>query len=270
MPEPITTIGLGAIAAYLGKDGLQKLLGPTADYLGGGLKDFTQKRIENVGNIFKRADEKLGSRRDEPGVIPPKILKTIMNDASFNDDALAVEYFGGVLASSRTQLGRDDRGARMAKLVDSLSTYQLRTHFLVYSTIRNIFKNLGYNFNIDDRKKMTILLPYQGFFESMEFGGEEALKIEALLRHIFFGLVQDGLIEDNFVYADAPHLQKIYPKCTTAGIVCEPSALGAELFLWALGEGDKPLNFIFDATCSPSIDNLPDGMTSAISISNSI
>lgn len=111
MPEP-TILGLGAIAAYLGKDGLQKLLGPTADYLGAGLKDFTQKRIDNVGSIFRRADEKLGERRDQPGTIPPKVLKTIINDASFNDDKLAVEYFGGVLASSRTQLGRDDRGGR--------------------------------------------------------------------------------------------------------------------------------------------------------------
>ena len=34
--EPITTIGLG-VAAYLAKDGIGKLLGPTADYLGEGL-----------------------------------------------------------------------------------------------------------------------------------------------------------------------------------------------------------------------------------------
>jgi len=48
MPEPLTTVGLG-IAAYLGKDGIQKLLGPTADYLGQGLRDFTQKRAHTIG-----------------------------------------------------------------------------------------------------------------------------------------------------------------------------------------------------------------------------
>ncbi|WP_218641252.1 hypothetical protein [Pseudomonas putida] len=90
MPEPITTVGLGAIAAYLGKDGLEKLLGPTADYLGGGLKDFTEKRMHNIGQIFKRADEKIGEKREKPGVIPPKVLKTIMNDGAFNDDLLSV------------------------------------------------------------------------------------------------------------------------------------------------------------------------------------
>lgn len=267
MPEPITTVGLGAIAAYLGKDGIQKLLGPTADYLGGGLKDFTQKRIDNVGKIFKRADEKLGDRRDQPGTIPPKILKTIINDASFNDDALAVEYFGGVLASSRTQLGRDDRGARMAKLVDSLSTYQLRAHFLIYASIRNLFKDCAYHFNVEDRAKMTIHLPYKGFLEAMAFADEETLKIEPLLRHIFFGLAQDGLIENRFLYGDAIYLQKRYPACIEHGICCQPSALGAELFLWARGDGDKALSFIFDDTCTTSYRDLPNGIADATAIS---
>lgn len=185
MPEPITTIGLGAIAAYLGKDGVEKLLGPTVDYLGGGLKDFTQKRIENVGQIFKKADSKLGDKREQPGIIPPKVLKTIINDGSFNDDLLAVEYFGGVLASSRTELGRDDRGARMAKLVDSLSTYQLRTHYLVYSTIKGLFQNKGYIFNMTDRPKMEIFLPFTHYADAMGFTSEELSNTEVFLRHIF-------------------------------------------------------------------------------------
>ncbi|WP_162048263.1 hypothetical protein [Vibrio taketomensis] len=75
MPEPVTTIGIGAIAAYLGKDGLSKLLGPTADYLGGELKVFTEKRIENVGRIFKSAEDKLGSEISENGSVPQRSSK---------------------------------------------------------------------------------------------------------------------------------------------------------------------------------------------------
>ena len=59
MPEP-TTLGLAALAAYLGKDGVAKILGPTADYLGDQLKVFTQKRIDNVGKIFSNAEKKAG------------------------------------------------------------------------------------------------------------------------------------------------------------------------------------------------------------------
>lgn len=115
MPDPITAVGAGAIAAYLGKDGLAKLLGPTADYLGGELQAYTQRRMENVGRIFSRAESKLGDKLERPGQVPPKVLKTIINDGSYADDELAVEYFGGVLASSRTEIGRDDRGGENRK-----------------------------------------------------------------------------------------------------------------------------------------------------------
>lgn len=77
MPEPITTVGLGAIAAYLGKDGLSKILGPTAEYLGGELKEFTKKRITNVGNIFSNAERKLGGKVNQPGSVSPKVLKPL-------------------------------------------------------------------------------------------------------------------------------------------------------------------------------------------------
>lgn len=268
MPEPITTVGLGAIAAYLGKDGLQKLLGPTADYLGGGLKEFTQKRVDNIGRIFKNADEKLGEKREVPGSIPPKILKTILNDGSFNDDDLAVEYFGGVLASSRTELGRDDRGARMAKLVDGLSTYQLRTHYLIYSTIKCLFKGKGYLFNMDDRPNMEIVLPFEHYVEAMQFTLEEVDNIEPFLRHIFFGLVNEGLIENNFLYGAAQHLQKRVPSVDCSGIICQPSALGAELFLWAVGAGNKGLSHIFDEECITLVENLPSMVANTIVVKN--
>ncbi|MDF4932282.1 hypothetical protein P3556_24170, partial [Vibrio parahaemolyticus] len=67
MAEPITTVGMGAIAAYLGKDGIAKLLGPTAEYLGGELREFTQKRVQNVGKIFSKAEEKLGDNINSNG-----------------------------------------------------------------------------------------------------------------------------------------------------------------------------------------------------------
>lgn len=257
MPEPITTVGLGAIAAYLGKDGIQKLLGPTADYLGDGLRDFTQKRVNNIGRIFQNAESKLGDKAEKEGSVPPKVLKTVINDGSYNDDTVAVEYFGGVLASSKADIGRDDRGARMAKLVDDMSTYQLRTHFLIYSSIKHLFKDKGFVFNMDDRHKMEIFLPYPFYCQAMDFTQEEYGKGDSLLRHTFFGLANDGLIENDFQYGSKDSMVKRAAKAEHGGIVCHPSALGAELFLWAFGHGDKPLNFIFDQAFSPVIEGLP-------------
>lgn len=257
VPEPITTVGLGAIAAYLGKDGIQKLLGPTADYLGGGLRDLTQKRVENIGRIFQKAESKLGDKANKEGSVPPKVLKTVINDGSYNDDSVAVEYFGGVLASSKTELGRDDRGARMARIVDDLSSYQLRTHYLIYSSIKHLFKDKGFVFNMNDRDKMEVFLPYPFYSHVMDFNEEEYSKGDSLLRHTFFGLANDGLIENNFQYGSKDHMVKRLPKAEYDGVICQPSALGAELFLWAFGHGDKPLNYIFEPDFIPEIEGLP-------------
>ncbi len=71
MPEPITTVGVSAAIAYLSKDGLNKMLGPTADYLGESLKEFTEKRALNVGKIFANAESKLGDKLEQPGQVPP-------------------------------------------------------------------------------------------------------------------------------------------------------------------------------------------------------
>lgn len=159
MPEPITTVGVGAIAAYLGKDGLQKLLGPTAEYLGGELQEFTKKRVENIGKIFSKAEEKLGDRIESPGQVPPKVLKTVINEGSYCDDEIAVDYFGGILASSRTDLGRDDRGARIAKILDGMSTYQIRSHYVIYSLVKKIFSDSGYKYNLEIDRKWSCLFP---------------------------------------------------------------------------------------------------------------
>src|SRR3990167_4792547 len=87
---------------------IEKLLGPTADYLGEGIKDWAKKQKENVGNIFLNAQKKLGDKIETEGMVSPKVLKGILNEGSFCEDFLAVEYFGGVLASSRSGISRDD------------------------------------------------------------------------------------------------------------------------------------------------------------------
>jgi len=42
------------------------------------------------------------------------------------------EYLGGVLAASRSRGGRDDRAIAWSNLVTSLSSVQVRAHFLLY------------------------------------------------------------------------------------------------------------------------------------------
>ncbi len=267
MPEPITTVGIGAIAAYLGKDGLQKLLGPTADYLGGELQEFTEKRIENIGKIFSNAEKKLGENIDTSGHVPPKILKTIVNEGSYCEDEVVIDYFGGILASSRTELGRDDRGARIAKILDGMSTYQIRSHYIIYSLIKKIFSESGYQYNNEDRQKMQIFIPYDNYIESMQYDEQELQQFWAILNHVFFGLTGDNLIE-TFQYGPEDHIKKYFPKADSDGIIVMPSAFGAELYLWGYGQGDQTLSYALEATKLTDLPNIPLSLTNVTATNN--
>nr|WP_321239350.1 hypothetical protein [uncultured Tolumonas sp.] len=266
MPEPITTVGLGAIAAYLGKDGVAKILGPTADYLGGELQEFTKKRINNIGAIFRKAENKLGDKIDQPGAVPPKVLKTIINEGSYSEDEIAVEYFGGVLASSRTELLRDDRGARIAKALDNLSCYQLRCHYLIYSTVSIIYKSRTSSFmQHSDRQKLEIYMPIPEFYSAMGLTQQEWNNPQ-IMTHIFHGLNSDDLIADNWAYGSLETLKSMSTSklITESGIVCTPTAKGAELFLWGFGCGSNDLDYIFSDVFDSSIEGMPQMVINSI------
>ena len=255
----LTTLGLGVLAIPLA----MKLLGPTADYLGGELRALAEKRLQNIQNIFSSATNKLQGKLDEPGQVPPKVLKVILNDGSYCDDALSVEYFGGVLASSRTVTGRDDRGSRIAKIIDGLSSYQIRTHYVIYSAVAKLFAAGAHDLAFSKhRSRMELFVPFDAYFHVMQFTEEEYNP--QLLHHIFNGLSNDGLMDENWSFGSKKELQSMCREAPGAGIVCRPSALGAELFLWAFGHGDKELNFMLTDSFSATIDGIPQVGTHAI------
>lgn len=78
-----------AAVAYVTKDGIEKLLGPTFEYYGIGLKNtvenFNEKAKDNLNKIFQKSIVKKGERLKEKGVINPRILKEIVLDGSFCD-----------------------------------------------------------------------------------------------------------------------------------------------------------------------------------------
>lgn len=93
MVDPATIALLGP--AYL----VGKILGPTADYIGEGVREWTQRRTENVKRVFLRAGDKLGDELEQPGAVPPRVLKAVLDEAQFADDELMADYLGGVLAT---------------------------------------------------------------------------------------------------------------------------------------------------------------------------
>ena len=257
MSETPSTRLSGAIG-----DILIKLVGPIAEDYGQDLLAWKRKRKENADKILLNAGEKLGDKLNSPGRVPLKVFNAVINEGSYFDDALATEYFGGVLASSRTEVDRDDRGARLAKIIDNLSAYQLRSHYLIYSTMSEVFSSSTNSFYLpENRRKMQLFMPLQDYYEAMLFTQQEWNDGE-IINHICHGLDADGLI-DTWAWGDQKHLKKMASNITGTGIICTPTALGAELLLWAFGYGDKTLDFLLTDDFSPEIEGIPRSVPNA-------
>lgn len=241
--------GLALLGSTVGSAKIiEKLLGPTADYLGAGLKDFAEIRIKNISRIFQKACTKLGDRIENEGSVSPKILRSILNEGSFCDDELSAEYFGGVLASSRSTISRDDRGAALLALISRLSAYQIRAHYILYSVLKKLYDGSEIIMNsYENREKLTTFLPMECFVIGMDFSGAELERLSALNAHVIFGLSRENLIE-NFIYGQPEYIRERYPSAPSRGIIYQPTSSGSELYLWAHGYDDKNFYGLFDPT----------------------
>jgi len=220
---------------------VEKLLGPTAEYIGSGINIWAKKRVTNVRLIVNKAVLKLGPKMDLPGAVPPKVLKGILDDGSFVDDDLTQEYFAGVLASSRSNVQRDNRGVSFIALLNGLSNYQIRAHYIFYVIVKCLLDGSGLTFAIDDRQKMRVFIPYSSYYSTMDFNEEERHRLRMFREHVFFGLLKEGLIDKMF-YGDVDYLRKRYKQAPADGVVFQPSVLGAELFLWAHGYSSESVS----------------------------
>ncbi len=240
--------GLTVLGTALGSAKVvEKILGPTADYLGAGLQAWTERGVNNVARIFQNAEKKLGEKLETPGSVPPKVLKGVLEEGPFCDDELAAEYFGGVLASSRGEIGRDDRGASLTALIGRLSAYQIRSHFFFYSMIRTLYEGSTENIGITEgRTRLATFIPLTAYFAAMEFVRGE--NVPAILSHVMFGLSHEALIAETFMYGNEESLRTLYRGADAPGIVISPSGLGVELYLWAHGRGDLTPVAILDPT----------------------
>ena len=235
----ITTLG--------GVELIKKVLGPSFDYIGNNLKLYTEKMHRNLAAIFKKADKKLGDRINDAGSVSPKVIKSILENGAWCEEELQAEYFGGVLASSRNDCPRDDRGAYYSGIITSLTAYQIRLHYLIYMEIRRLF--VGQQLNIgeaSDRGRMEVFIPFKTYLDAMAFSASEMKSFVSIMQHSVWGLHNASLV-DSFRYGPKESLEKHFPGIKDdGGIILRPSQLGAELFLWAYGYGQSTANTLFD------------------------
>ena len=249
-----------ALTAYLGKDGVNKLLGPTATYLGDNLKDWVEQRHRAFQKVLEKASLLLSDAElNRDGAVPPRVLKEMIEEASFCSDSAMLEYFAGVLASSRSGISRDDRGARMSKIVAGMTSYQVRAHFVIYSALKLAYANAGKRFSTQaERDALCVHIQFKSFIDGMAFVSEEMADVGSILEHTMHGLAQQGLIMERWVYSSVIEpINQTFPMAPSLpGFAIAPTVLGVELFLWAFGAGRRGSDFLFNPAFDPKIDGV--------------
>lgn len=238
MPLPPESILAGATSIALAK-----LVGPSIGEVGEVLRRWTEFRLRNVSRIAENAA--LKADVNEEGDVPFRVAIHILEEGSLSGDDILVEYLGGVLASSRSSVGRDDRGHALVGLTSRLSSYQLRSHCIVYTIIRRLLKGGPTNvFDAEElRKEAAVFVPIGVYRAAMEFGPDE--DEDVLFWHAMGGLTKEGLLHS--VKAGEDVIRAEIPGFTEEGFIATPTPAGAELFLWAFGFGRQSLNVLLDS-----------------------
>lgn len=246
------------IAGGAGAGVASKVLGPTADLLGNDLKEIAARRKANLGRIFSTLEHKYGvDELDTPGAVPPRVLRGIIDEGSFIEDEVGAEYFGGVLASSRTSDGKDDAAVTLVEVLNGLSSIQLRTHYLIYAAAQTtVAGEEVWDPYATDRSWDRVALPHAPLVGQLLSAGAnpEGEVLSAALRNLKRAELLSG-----WRVADPEHLREeanvIWP-CTAA--VCTITNFGIEVFCAAhgfrsIGDFARPSQD-FHARFSQSID----------------
>lgn len=241
--EPTTLIPIGA-AAYFTKPYLEKIFGPTCEYLGGEIKAIIEKRIKNLTNILEKTEQHIDEKKINGGFISPRIINEFINQGSFIEDELIQNYFAGVLASSKNPNG-DEGGLFYLDLIRKLSALDIKIHYVLYSALRKQYSSQKFSIKTtESRSDLIIYLPTSLFIGELGFSADTQLEIPKILDGLT-RLNSLGLF-NSFSIGSMEHIKQVYPLADSDGIVVLPSLLGAYLFLWAHGIGELDIDQILN------------------------
>jgi hypothetical protein len=171
-----------------------------------------------------------------------------LEEGSYCDDELMAEYLGGVLASSYTPDGRDDRGAMWASLVASMSSIEVRAHYLMYREWAALLHgrtdlDLGV---ADGRAGACLVVDLDDFVHAL-VGHRGDVNASPILAHVVPGLVRRGLLAAGW-HAGGREMAGVPDAPWERVVVVQPEFAGFELYGWAMGEPDlDPFRFAHDA-----------------------
>ncbi|SJZ54623.1 hypothetical protein SAMN02745116_00677 [Pilibacter termitis] len=129
-----------------GEWALKKLLGPTSEKIGNDLATLYTAVVTKITTVAKRKTDNINDGK----TANLRVVRDIFWNGGFSDDDICAEYFGGILASSRSEDGKDDSGIYYTDIIKSLSSKQLLFHYMIYNSLNKEF--LAHNTEINVAK----------------------------------------------------------------------------------------------------------------------
>lgn len=156
----------------------KKLLGPLLSEIG---NDMVNLYTTGRDKIVQAASRKIKNIDDgkQPNL---RVARDVFWNGSFTDEAICAEYFGGILASSRSEDGKNDNGIGYVDIIKSLSSKQLHLHYIIYNSLNKLLARERKWINIEEGSKLQKKLVW---FSTAELRDTLKLNTETDLNILF-------------------------------------------------------------------------------------
>ncbi len=216
--EEIIVAGGVAGTAYVA----QKLFGKILDEMGDDLNKIYKTNREK---LLAKATKKV--KKPDDGAKPNlRVARDVIWNGAVTDDEVCAEYFGGLLAASRSADGKDDSALIYVDCIKALSSKQLHLHFAIYSSMHALLNQSKKVVNPGMQDEFSILEIWFASNELARLGINPAIDLNILHRQ---GLISGFATNQHVVGQKALPYSKANP--TTFGVLLYAAALNA-LALW--------------------------------------
>lgn len=248
---------------------LTAIAGTNAAYLGETLNTLPSPQQENLARICRVALRRLGDKIAEPGSVHPHVLHTLLTDGANVTDEVATEYWGGLLSCARSMNPRDDRAARRMKTLSRLGEYDIRSHYLFFTTLRLLLRHhrKGAQIAFEDEKtrfRLATFIPAGYYILAMDYNKDEITHMPRIVSDMLISLGMEYLVDGSNSGSDEYLKQHFTSNAIRGeGIVFTPGVQGVQLMLWSFGHRDMPHMFFLDDNFDPRIPGVVMGVDEA-------
>lgn len=212
--DPLT-LAAGAVIATLGGEAVKTLAVPLEAWR----QHQTSRIVARLDRVRAAAEHAAADRPLQPS---DRTAFKAFAEAAVTENELMADYLGGVIAASGPD---DDSGVPMVALLGRMSALQLRFHYLIYRSARELWPP-GAAINLYSQKANPVV----EFPRAALIQGTGVIDIGLETASTLYALTREGLIADHWTYGPPAG-----DDSADFSAVVQTSALGAEVYLWGHG-----------------------------------